>query len=187
MTTADEHDDDIAPVIELGGQSIEDPVDNLLRGVAEELADSGDADVTLSRLHAALPGPSDPLRLAVLLIGVAQLVVVAPWLVDADPFGLLGSSPAAHLTRDGALGLVVAVAAILTAWRPRWALPCFVTASVGLVAQGLAGTIDDTIVESGGSEFVHVPSIILTVMIGLSTIRLTAMGPRRGPHLPSDR
>lgn len=138
------------------------------------------AEPLLGRLGDALPGPNPLIRGLVAVLSVLQLAVVVPWLVDADPFGLLGRSTASHLTRDGALGLAVAVAGLMAAWRPRWAVPCFLLGSATLVAQALAGLFDSTSAGSGGTELVHVPSVILTCLIGLSGIRLTPLGP--GPR-----
>ncbi len=138
-----------------------------------------DDDAFLADLSDALPSPATALRALIVVLALAQLVLVLPWLVDRDPFGLLGTSSPAHLARDGALGLVVAVAALLAAWRPRWAIPCFAIGSVTLVAQTLAGLIDNDTGASTGRELVHVPSIALTFLVALSAIRLTALGPRR--------
>lgn len=135
------------------------------------------AEPLLSQLGDALPGPNPVVRVLVAVLAVAQLAVVLPWLVDADPFGLLGGSTSSHLTRDGALGLVVAVAGLMAAWRPRWAVPCFLLGSAALVAQALAGLFDSASAGGGGTELVHVPSVILTCLIGLSGIRLTPLGP----------
>ncbi len=155
-----------------------DPLLARLRSLGEpDGADDDTDDPLLGQLGAALPGPNPLVRALVAVLSVAQLAVVVPWLVDADPFGLLGSSSASHLTRDGALGLAVAVAGLMAAWRPRWAVPCFLLGSAALVAQALAGLFDSTSAGSGGTELVHVPSVILTCLIGLSGIRLTPLGP----------
>lgn len=144
-------------------------------GVEDDIDDP--AEPLLGQLGAALPGPNPLIRGLVAVLSVLQLAVVLPWLVDADPFGLLGSSTASHLTRDGALGLAVVVAGLMAAWRPRWAMPCFLLGSAALVAQAVAGLFDSTSAGSGGTELVHVPSVILTCLIGLSGIRLTPLGP----------
>lgn len=158
-----------------------DPLLARLRALGEpgEADDTGEdpAEPLLGQLGAALPEPNPLLRGLVAVLSVVQLAVVLPWLVDADPFGLLGSSTSSHLTRDGALGLAVAVAGIMAAWRPRWAMPCFLLGSAALVAQALAGLFDSTSAGSGGTELVHVPSVILTCLIGLSGIRLSPLGP----------
>ena len=58
------------------------------------------------------------LRVGLLAISVAQLVLAVPWLVGRS---LLPDSHVAvsHLTRDGALGLVIASLGLVTVWRPR--------------------------------------------------------------------
>ena len=162
-----ESGDDLAPVVELRTD--------------DDIADTGarDADAFLATLGPALPQPAMALRAAIATIGAAQMVLVAPWLVDRDPLGLLGDSSPAHLARDGALGLVVAVAALLVAWRPRWALPCFAITSVTLVAQTVAGFVDSDAMDNTGVELVHIPSIVLTALIALCAIRLPSLGPRR--------
>ncbi len=162
-------------------RQLDDLLDQLNRSQVTEGIDD-DADV-LGRLAEALPAPSRAMLAVLLLLSIGQLIIVLPWLVDADPFGLLGSSSASHMTRDGALGLAVATAGLLTAWRPRWALPCFVLASVAIIAQATAGLIDRSISDTGGTEFIHLPSIILTCLIGLSMIRLRDLGPNRRPPL----
>jgi hypothetical protein len=77
------------------------------------------------------------------------------------------------------LGLIVAIAGLLTSWRPRWALPSFVISLLALVAQGLGVLVDDTIQGLGLAELIHVPSIVLVAMVGLAANRLTPLGPRR--------
>lgn len=91
-------------------------------------------------------------------LAVLQLLAVLPWLVGRDPLGLLGDSNSAHLTRDGSLGLAVAAAALLSAWRPHWARPSFAIASVAVVAQAAAGALDAS-VATGGNELIHPPSV----------------------------
>ena len=77
------------------------------------------------------------------------------------------------------MGLIVAAAGLLTVWRPRWAVPSYVIASVALVAQTVAGLVDEGIARDGSSELVHLPSVVLTCLIGLSAVRLPPLGPRR--------
>lgn len=158
-----------------------DEVDDLLRAMRRSTIGAtspADDDRVVARVTAELPSPPLALRLALGILGALQTFAVAPWLVGEDPFRLLGATSEGHLTRDGALGLAVGTAATLTAWRPRWALPSFVLASVAVVAQAVAGAVDDTIT-TGGNEIVHVPSVVLTCMIALCSIRLSALAPNR--------
>ncbi|MEZ5376135.1 MAG: hypothetical protein R2733_06425 [Acidimicrobiales bacterium] len=173
-------DDELAPIVELR-RVHDDPTDELLEALAgRHRIEGADADDLLASLTNALPNPPLALRIGIAVLATAQLVVVLPWLVDADPFGLLGDSSDGHLTRDGALGLAVAVAALLTAWRPRWALPSFLIASAALIAQTAAGIIDSS-PSPGANELIHLPSIALACLTGLAGIRLRHLGPTRQP------
>jgi hypothetical protein len=134
----------------------------------------------LGDLDAALPRPPRALILALALLGLGQLAIVVPWLFETDPFGLLGQSSSGHLARDGALGLAVASGALLTAWTPRWAVPCFVLSSIAVTAQAIASLAEEAQAHVGGTEFIHVPSLILTCLTGLASIKLRALGPSRG-------
>ncbi len=182
MTGWADDDEQLAPVVDLlGGRrsagGTPDAVDALLRDFRDESSPTGSDDELLTELTSALPNPPRWLRAGVAVLAVAQLVVVLPWLVDSDPFDLLGDSTGSHLARDGALGLAVAVAALLTAWRPRWAVPSFLIASVALIAQTTAGLIDSAD-STGANELIHLPSVALACLIGLSSIRLTQLVPR---------
>lgn len=171
-------DDELAEVLDLTGRR-RAPAGRGPAGSAggDHATDEG-ADILLERLRAALPGPPMWLRVLIAVLALAQLVMVVPWLVESDPFGLLDAS-ASHLTRDGSLGLVVVIVGLLAAWRPRWALPCFVVGSVALIAQAVAGLFDDSIAGARTTELVHLPSIVLTCLVGLSAVPLRALGPMR--------
>jgi hypothetical protein len=163
---AERNDPDLAPLLDLSDhRRFERTVD--------------DSDMLLARLGAALPRPPSVLIGLIVTLATAQLVIVVPWLMDYDPFGLLDSSTSSHLVRDGALGLVVAVAALLTAWRPRWALPCFTISAITLVAQAVASLVDNDSTASSGGELIHVPAVILTCLVALSAMPLSALGPIR--------
>ena len=150
-----------------------------------------ETDELLHRLQSGLPKPARWLIVTISLLAVVQLVVVLPWLVGRDPWGLLSDSSLAHTTRDGALGLVIAAAGLLTAWSRRWALPSFLVASLALVAQSVAGLFDasEQVAEAAAGagtstgiaigEIIHVPSIVLTCLIGLAAVPLAAFGPGR--------
>lgn len=129
------------------------------------------------RLGALLPRPPLWFRVMVAVLALAQTVVVIPWFVGSDPWGLLEGSGADHLTRDGAIGLVVSVAAVLAAWRPHWAMPSFAVASIAVIAQTVATVAEDSSDGLGAGEFIHLPSVVLTCLIGASGIRLRALGP----------
>jgi hypothetical protein len=136
------------------------------------------AEVALQRLSAALPGPPRLIRIAVAVLSAVQAVMVIPWIVGRDPWNLLDTMTEEHLTRDGALGLAVAVAGALTAWRWRWAVPCFAIAAVATIAQAVAAAVDDDLAGGASTELVHIPSLVLTCLIGVSNLRLRPLGGR---------
>lgn len=151
-----------AEVVDLAGRRPVDPTEAMLQ-----------------RLGEALPGPPLAVRVAVALLSVVQAIMVIPWIVGRDPWRLLDTMTEEHLTRDGALGLAVAVAGVLTAWRWRWAVPCFAIASVATVTQAVATAVDDDLAGSASTELVHIPSVVLTCLIGVSNLRLRSLGSRR--------
>lgn len=138
------------------------------------------AEAALQRLGAALPGPPLALRVAVAVLSVVQAVMVIPWIAGRDPWSLLDTMTEEHLTRDGSLGLVVAAAGALTVWRWRWAVPCFAIASVASIAQAVVAAFDDELVGGVSSELVHIPSLVLTCLIGLCHVRLRPLGGSSG-------
>lgn len=85
---------------------------------------------------------SAPLRVAVLLLALVQLVFAIPWLFGAS---LLPDAnvAASHLTRDGAFGLVVASCALVTVWRPRYAHATVLIGLLVLVLQVVSGIVDE--------------------------------------------
>ena len=141
--------------------------------------DAPDSDHLLEMLAEALPSTPKPLRWACAAVGAVVVAIALPWLVGYDPFDLLGDSSAVHLARDGALGVVIGSSGLVAAWRPRWSLPCAVSATVALFAQMVAGVADETIAETGGNELVHAPAIALAFLLAASAVRLGPLGPRR--------
>ncbi len=134
------------------------------------------AEAALQRLGAALPGPPRWVRVSVAVLSLVHAVMVLPWIVGRDPWRLLDTMTEEHLTRDGALGLAVAVAGALTAWRWRWAVPCFAIAAVATIAQAVAAALDDDLAGGASTELVHIPSVVLTCLIGVSHLRLRPLG-----------
>lgn len=155
-------------------------VDALLRRASNDvIAAPADAGDRVDRLMRAIPQPPRWLRAGLAGLVVLQLPFVLPWLANVDPFGLLAGAEDTHLVRDGAFGLVILVAAGLTAWRPRWAVPSFAIASVALVAQLAAGFVDDSLSASGWNEAVHLLLLVTTLVIGSCGLRLTPLAPSR--------
>ena len=77
------------------------------------------ADRVLDRMAPLLLGPPVWQRLLLAAAAVAQMTVALPWLVGADPLGLLGAADQSHLTRDGAFAVAIGLAGAATAWRHR--------------------------------------------------------------------
>lgn len=191
MTPRPQPDDDpdhLADIVDLHQVGQDDLVDDFLHkaGLPSSTDDETVAD-TLERLDEALPSPAPALRVLVAVLAVIQFAAVIPWLIGADPFVLLGNSTSAHRTRDGALGLAVAAAGLLAAWRPHWARPSFALASIAVIAQTAAGVFDTAII-AGSNELIHLPSIVLTCLTGALAIRLSSLAPKRhaGPR-PTNR
>ena len=122
------------------------------------------------------------LRVGLVVVAGVQLVLAGPWLlghsVIPDPH--VG---VAHLTRDGALGFVIAIVGLLTAWRPRYVHSTLVVAVLVLVLQVVSGLTDhDATSASGSFEFIHVlVLVIFCAMFAVAADLRRRATPRRGP------
>ena len=145
---------------------------NACPACASALDDSAVADV-MARLT-ALRTTAIPVHRAILgFIASAQCLFALPWLLGFDPIGSLGNHVAAsHLTRDGAIGVIVGVAGVATALRPRHALAMLVMAiaSIGMQAFGFAVDENQNRV-SPLFELLHVLVPIIVAMIGVVAMR----------------
>ncbi len=111
-----------------------------------------------------------------------QALIALPWLVGANPFrNVLGVASSEHLTRDGALGIVVAVAGFVVAWRPRYAFAMLALVGATAGMQILGGFVDAPTSHSHVPfEFVHVLALVIAVLIVYVAIRRdTTFGPLR--------
>jgi hypothetical protein len=158
-----------------------------------EAGDDPRADLVAARLHASRcphcnavydPAPPDTgtlpvdaehergaattLRVALFAIAVAQLVLAIPWLFGTS---LLPDShvAVAHLTRDGALGLVIASLGLVTAWRPRYVHS---TRLIGLLVLGLqlVAGLADREMRSVRASFEVVHLIVVLIVLGLFAV-----------------
>jgi hypothetical protein len=119
-------------------------------------------------LHAVTRPPTElatPLRVGLFTIAIAQLVLAVPWLVGKS---LLPDSHVAvsHLTRDGALGLMIAALGLVTVWRPRYVHS---TRLIGLLVLGLqlvAGVADQQM-SSVSASFEVVHFLVVIIVLGL--------------------
>ncbi len=132
------------------------------------LDDPDAADRVLSALRPSVLDPPRVFRVAIALVATIQLVFAIPWLFGAT---LLPdhSVTTAHLTRDGALGLVIAAAGLLAAWRPRYAVSAIVLGSIVLAAQAVAGVIDQQNQSVNVLfELLHLLVLVILAMIAIS-------------------
>ncbi len=131
------------------------------------------------------PVPAAALRTGLALIAITQLVVAIPWLVGKS---LIPDSHVAisHLTRDGALGYVVAALGLVTAWRPRYAHSMMIMGLFVCAVQVIAGLADTrTGSVSSSFEAVHVllPMIVLGIC-GIAADTARRATPSREPTRP---
>lgn len=152
--------------------------------------DDRDASRRVLERHATeMPGPSIRVRALLVIVGAAQLVLACPWLFGAS---LVPDHQvtAAHLTRDGALGLLVACIALIAAWRPRYVVGSLLIGVVAIVAQFASGLVDrnDQAV-SGAFELTHVLSLVIVVLLAYACTTMRGDGHdhdhRRPPTLHS--
>jgi hypothetical protein len=141
----------------------------------------------IERHEIDVPGPSLRLRVLLVVVATAQLVLACPWLFGAS---LVPDHQvtAAHLTRDGALGLLVACVALVSAWRPRYAVGALLIGLVAIVAQFASGLVDQQEqAVSGVFELTHVLSLIIVVLLACActTVRGHGSDGRRPPTLHS--
>lgn len=128
---------------------------------------SREADFILSeirrRRRRAWPG-----RLALGLLATAQLLLAAPWLAGQSPIWAASFASPHHLTRDGAIGLVLGAAGLAVALSPRlawFALPLVVLL---LLVQGVFFFVDHSQLSvSHLFEVIHVLGIAIVAGIAL--------------------
>lgn len=112
--------------------------------------------------------PSTTLRTILWTISVTQLVLAIPWLVGKS---LLPDShvSVSHLTRDGALGIVIAALGLVTVWRPRYVHG---TRLIGIVVLGLqlVAGIADQQMSSISASFEVVHFLVVIIVLGLFAV-----------------
>ena len=116
----------------------------------------------------ARPETAPLLRIGLAIVAAAQLVLAVPWLFG---YSLVPHAhvAVAHLTRDGALGLVMASLGLLTAWRPRYVYSSRIVGLLVVVAQLIAGLTDDRMSPARPSfETVHL--LVLLILVGLFAV-----------------
>jgi hypothetical protein len=136
----------------------------------------GSGETAVGRTLAALRRPGAWLRTVLALAGTAKLIVSIPWIFGVSPLWD-GSRLAAetHLTRDGAIGLVVGLLALAVARSTRlayFALPVLCILSVLQVVAYLSDRAASEV--SAGFESIH----LLTLAICMTVARLAFPGRR---------
>lgn len=123
------------------------------------------ADRVLERMGPVIAGPPTWMRRLLVAVGVIQLALALPWLVGSDPSGLLGDAYSSHLTRDGSLGVVLGIAALLVAWRPHHALAASIAGGSILVIQLGSGLVDQHFHRVVlWVETTHVPTLVIVAL-----------------------
>jgi hypothetical protein len=144
--------------------------------IASDLSSERDVhfpDQVLGRLSRVRPAPSRLACALLALMAVAQGVFSLPWVLGHNPLGrFIGTATPEHLTRDGALGVLVSVAGIVTAWRPRYSYAMLAVCGAIVVLQLGAGAVD----EHGSAvglhfEIIHVLALAIASAVGLIAFR----------------
>lgn len=130
---------------------------------------------------------SPRLRLLLAVVASAQLLVSIPWLFGLNPLGDLGDHvDVSHLTRDGALGLATAIAGLLTAWRPRYAVPAVAVSAVALLAQFAMALVDDHAHRVNMAfEAIHLVTVAVTALVAIHGKQTTVRASRAPARLRS--
>jgi hypothetical protein len=146
--------------------------------------DDEDTAVLLQRLDRVRPRRAPRLRVVLAALAGVQVAVALPWLFGWNPLGILGGHAlAAHLTRDGAIGVIVGVAGITTAWQPRQAVPMLVMALAALGMQVFGFAIDENHDRvTALFEVQHL--LVLAVTVGIALFALRRPGPITDPDRP---
>ena len=114
------------------------------------------------------PEAAPVLRIGLIAIALAQLVFATPWLIGHS---MLPDAHVAvsHLTRDGALGLVIAALGLVTAWRPRYVHGTMIIGLCVFATQVAAGLADQrTSSVSPSFEIVHL--LLVVIVFGMFVV-----------------
>lgn len=114
--------------------------------------------------------PWNPMRILLAVVGSLQVLLALPWLFGASPLWDSGSdSAAAHLTRDGVVGLVVGAIGVAVALSPRLAYfavsVCGLMVAVQVVAYIVDRTSDSV---APGFEAVHALTLAISAIVALT-------------------
>lgn len=109
-------------------------------------------------------------RLALWLVGLAQLLIALPWIFGATPLWDPTTSAAeSHLTRDGVIGVLFALIAITVAISPRFAFFAVPGCVVLLTLQIITLIVDQqTDLVHVQFESIHLLTLAITVLVLLA-------------------
>lgn len=109
-------------------------------------------------------------RLALWLVGLAQLLIALPWIFGATPLWDPTTSAAeSHLTRDGVIGVLFACVAITVAVSPRLAYFAVPACVVLLVLQVVTLIVDQqTDLVHVQFESIHLLTLAITILVLLA-------------------
>jgi hypothetical protein len=150
-----------------------------------------DATSILKSLGAHYANPRRAIRITLGVFASLQLLLAVPWIFGANLLTDFADTVGqAHLTRDGALGLFVGAAGLITAIKSRYAAPAAVIAGIGVVVQLVAGAFDEHHAHvDGWFELLHLLTVgilILTaILAGSRAGRPRQPQRQQGPRLLS--
>ena len=141
--------------------------------------DAESVDEILAAVRSRRPSRSTALRVVLGIAAAIQCLVALPWLFGANPFSFIDAMTvdASHLTRDGAIGIIIGVAGLTTALRPRHALAMLVTASAAVGMQVLSFAIDE------GQERVHPMFETSHVLVPVVLVLIAVLALRKSPPI----
>jgi hypothetical protein len=127
------------------------------------------------------------LALPLLILSLLQLAVALPWLFGHNPISVVGHAASDHLVRDGAIGVVIAIAGLIATYDPARARTLFLISTAALAVQLTAGLIDEHERHvSFDFELTHLLAITIVALLGLIA-RRAPYGPARPQRRPQLR
>lgn len=139
----------------------------------DDIDDEHDTAAVLEQLATVRPYSGMSWRIILGVLAGVQGIVSLPWVFGFNPLGsVLGHAENAHLTRDGTLGVLIAVAGIVTAWRPRHAYVMLLVSGAIVAIQFGGGIVDRTDDHVAWHfEAVHLVALVIAVLIAVSAFR----------------
>jgi hypothetical protein len=114
-----------------------------------------------------------------LALSVLQLVIALPWLFGHNLVGLVGHASSDHLVRDGAIGVVIAIAGLIACYDATRARTLCLVCVAALVLQLSAGLLDEHERHvSFDFELTHLLAIAIVILLALIA-RAAPYGPTR--------